>query len=153
MSARRAAVLAVVALALVLSACGAIRPRVYTCATDTLPPVAVDPLMCHNGYPAVRWFSAYEGEPLPQPGLPLGYGWWHGGSGSIGYGPGYDPRPAGSYYCDSRCRPPAAPRQQYAAEPPGAARVTTSPPTKAATKAQADPPTKAASPPTRKTTR
>jgi hypothetical protein len=114
---RAAAVLAVVA---VLAACGALANRVYTCATDTLPPVAVDPIVCHNGLPAVRWFSAVEGSPQPQPGLPLDYAWWHGGTGTIGYGRGYDPRPREVWIHETRYLPYSEPVRQVPAAPPGA---------------------------------
>jgi hypothetical protein len=143
---RTASIIAAIAIATAavvstLSGCGAIRPLTYTCATDTLPPVAVDPIVCHNGLPAVRWFSAFEGSPPAVPGFPLDYSWWHGGTGTIGYGRGYDPRPAGSYAWSSRYAPPGPAVVFVPVEPPAARSVSTPPTaTKAAGKQQADPP-------------
>lgn len=132
---------AVIVVLPLLGGCAALRPRVYTCATDTVPPVAVDPIVCHNGLPAVRWFSAVEGSPPPTPGFPLDYSWWHGGTGTIGYGRGYDPRPAGSYAWSPRYAP-AGPAVVFVPVEPPAARSVSTPaaPTKAAGKQQVDPP-------------
>lgn len=152
----RTAVVALLALVFLVSACS-FRPPIYTCATDTLPPIAVDPIVCHNGLPAVRWFSAVEGSPLASPGLPLDYAWWHGGRGTIGYGPGYDPRPREVWTREVHYLPYREPVTQVPAEPPAARSVST--PTtaaKAGTRQQGDPPkapAKATPPTTRKTTR
>lgn len=154
--ARRTAVVALAALAVLLSACS-FQPRAYTCGTDTVPPIASDAVFCHNGLPAVRWYSAYEGTPLAPPGTPLDYAWWHGGSGSIGYGPGYDPRPREVWVRETRYLPYREPATQVPAEPP-AARTATAPTAqpKAGTRQQGDPPkapAKATPPTTRKTTK
>lgn len=139
-------------------------PRDYACGTDVLPPVAVDPIVCHNGYPGVRWYSAPRGA-YQQAGLPMDEAWWYGGSGTIGYGRGYDPRPASYWQNDPRYVPYAAPIRQVPVQPPNAQTVVvnvkntvknTAPQDKAkpVSKAAADPPkaaprqaTKAAGPP------
>jgi hypothetical protein len=147
---RRLILAALVAL-LALTGCGAVR-RDYACGTDVLPPVAVDPIVCHNGYPGVRWYSAPVGS-FQQAGLPMDDVWWYGGSGTIGYGRGYDPRPA-SYWQNDRRYAPAAPPTVYVNVQPTNATVVHNQPVKptkaamppakpAATKAASPPPTKA----------
>jgi hypothetical protein len=143
-------ILAALVALLALTGCNAIQ-RDYACGTDVLPPVAVDPIVCHNGYPGVRWYSAPVGS-YQQPGLPMDDNWWYGGSGTIGYGRGYDPRPA-SYWQNDRRYAPAAPPTVYVSVQPTNAVVVHNqakptkaampPPKPAATKAASPPPTKA----------
>lgn len=146
----RLIVAALVAL-LALTGCGA-GQRDYACGTDVLPPVAVDSIVCHNGYPGVRWYSAPRGSLTPQGGLPMDDAWWYGGTGTIGYGRGYDPRPASYWQNDPRYVPYAAPVRQVPVQPPAAQTVVVNvkntaskDPAKPVSKAAADPPK--ASPP------
>lgn len=142
----RLAVAALFAL-FALIGCGAVQ-RDYACGTDVLPPVAVDPIVCHNGYPGVRWYAAPRGT-FQQPGQPMDDSWWYGGSGTIGYGRGYDPRPDSYWRNDSRYAP-AAPAAVYVQVQPTNAVIVHSQPKPAKATMPPRPTSKPAAPPTTK---
>lgn len=147
----RLIVAALVAL-VALTGCNVVQ-RDYACGTDVLPPVAVDPIVCHNGYPGVRWYSAPRGSLPPQGGLPMDDSWWYGGTGTIGYGRGYDPRPQSYWQSDSRYAPAAPPTVYVNVQPTNATVVHQRPKTDP-TKASMPPrptvqPSKPAAPPTK----
>lgn len=116
-------VLALIAGLMFLTGCGVNVQRDYSCGTNVVPPVAVDPIVCHNGYPGVRWYGAPLGTLQPQYGLPMDQSWWYGGTGTIGYGRGYDPRPASYWQNQPRYAPFAQPTVQVPAQPPNAQTV------------------------------
>lgn len=117
------ALVAVAVVVLGCVGCGAFPAQSYACGSANLPPVAVDPAVCHNGTYGYRWYSApqYVADDIttaPQWGRVLDYSWWHGETGTIGYGRGYDPRP--NYTPQPGYAPSAPAATQLPAEPSGA---------------------------------